>query len=185
MLVSSDGQVRATTPIEKAAVWQWSLSGLVTQLTTAGHSVVLVAPIPHFTGTGDPADLADPAWRIESCIRPVLSQTPESCGRSLSRDEIARQLRTAYAVKAGAAVWPRASTLDLRDDICDANACSTNDGRVWLYREGDHISVLMSERLAGAFTKSVVAARGRWSDGPAGTGVASEASSARSGGAAP
>ena len=161
VLVSSDGSVRASSPDEKAALWKRSLGTLVGELTKAGHVVILVQPIPRFYGSGDKLD---PTWRIESCIRPVLTRTPERCGQSRSVDAVAKEQLLSYGVKAGAAAIGGASILDLRSEICGQAVCQTNEGRDWFYRDGQHISVSTSLRLSNEFARAVAAAQKRGVD---------------------
>ena len=137
------GQV-AKTFDQKLALYQRTLSSEMKRLERAGSRVLLVHTIPQF-----------PRWNPVVCGLDVYL-APSSCGTSSLRAELEKQaapfFRTEQAVLHAV---PRATGLDVGDDLCGPTTCSAERGGIWIYRDAGHLSVLGAETLTPAFRRAL------------------------------
>ncbi len=129
----------------KARLWTDGLTRSLKAVAATGHSVVQLAVLPH--PGGEDAD-ARPRWDPSTCAFATMVRSVAKCGTSVSLS--AEDERQARALKAerDAATAAGVTLLDLRSDVCPDGECATNDGSRWIYRDGDHISIDESRRLA-------------------------------------
>lgn len=139
--VRRDGQW-VTSVDDKVDLFQSSLQRIVLQLQQAGHEVLVVQGIPHFVDSY--------TWNLDACSATALRS---GCEKSMPLEW--SRARTAPALDAVNAV--RAATdmrlVDLAETLCPDNVCRTVDDGFAVYRDGTHITVAMSERLAPDFAR--------------------------------
>lgn len=135
----SDGSIYASTSEDKTRLWQEGLGTVLAALTDADVPVAVVHPAPHFLD-----------WDPRGCGPDRLSRGDR--GRVLNRDET-EALRA--GVVAAAADAPGATTVDLDPELCLVDGCATNDGGRWIYRDGLHITVGASRRLAPRYAQLI------------------------------
>ena len=139
----SDGSFYATTSEDKTRLWQEGLGTVLAALTDADVPVAVVHPVPHFLD-----------WDPRGCGPDRLSRGDR--GRVLNRDETeALRAGVVAAEVAAAADAPGATTVDLDPELCLVDGCATNDGGRWIYRDGLHITVGASRRLAPRFAQLI------------------------------
>ena len=131
---------------EKAAEYEDALRRTVTELQSAGHSVILVQPVHRF-------DVPEYPWNVVACT--VLdfarggctTTAPEQFFEALQSDS--RQLLVRVAEETGSGV------VDLRPFLCTEGECSTRRGRMALYGDPAHVSVEASIALTPVFQEAV------------------------------
>ena len=131
-------------PTVKQGAYVRGLGRTVEKLVRAGHRVHVLLPIPGFPTTLD----SPTPWYPSQCSTAVALVRIADCGRTRARDAVEAEtadiedaLRTEVGERGGALV-------DLRDHLCSASSCATNDGQFWRYLDGTHLSVRQSQRLA-------------------------------------
>lgn len=141
---SVDGTRRFETPEAKAEAWGDALESVLSELREAGIAVLVVHPVPRFPPWKPiamaPLRLLAPASQLE-----VLVPRPQA----LAERERALAIEQSVAKRAGA------STLDVFDELCPADPCSTRGDSIWLNLDDGHISVAASERLAPRFVAAI------------------------------
>lgn len=140
-----DGTVAWTTETKEAA-WRTALERSYAELAAMGHDVVQVELVPHFL-----------EWRASQCtMLEMLRHGVASCGASDSR-------RTSDRLQAGALAAERDATsaagvkeIKLRDALCPEDRCRTNDGNIWYYEDGAHLSFDGALSLKPEFTAALL-----------------------------
>ena len=127
---------------DKVALFEASLLRMVVRLQQAGHDVVIVQGIPHF--------VEDYAWDLDRCSVQALR---EGCAMSMPLDW--SRTRTAPVLDAVTNIASSTGVrlVDFADVLCPDDTCSTVADGFAVYRDGTHITVAMSERLAPDFAR--------------------------------
>jgi peptidoglycan/LPS O-acetylase OafA/YrhL len=147
--LSTDGQSFATSDQGRLDVMRIGLSSVVRDLRSAGHSVVLVAPIPGFPAANPEGRF----WYPYQCRTVTTLLDPASCGQSRSESEVKSELAPFTSMLEAVASDTASRVLYLDAELCQEQTCSTNTGNSWAYMDGQHISVEMSKSLgAGPLT---------------------------------
>lgn len=134
----------AVTPAEKQAMWRDGLVRTVAALRRAGHHAVLLQTAPHFRGVDGER------WDPLRCS--LVAVRRDACGVQRSRSAAdADQAGVLTAGREAVAASPGAEVWEVRDALCPAGVCATDDGGAWHYRDGVHISTATSRRLSGVF----------------------------------
>jgi len=128
----------------KARIWRQVLHTTLLRLQAAGVPVLLVQPIPVLPL--DPATCA--------VVRVLLG----GCSSSLPRSAVDKWLRLATktdkaAVRGVKGAW----LLDLENQLCEKNRCTTVKNGVSLYRDSRHLSVDGALTLTGTFQSAIAA----------------------------
>ncbi len=121
---------------------QKGLEEIVQVLQSAGHTVVLVQPVPKFIrqlGGQDPTRC--PLWKM------VVG----NCAINISEREIVANQRNSRDAINRAASSTKAQQIDLFEWFCTHGICSTTQESKFLYRDGSHISVTASKLLTPLF----------------------------------
>ena len=142
------GQLSTTLssdPAVKDAAFRSGLKRTVEALQTAGHRVLLVQTIPHFSNQYryDPGSCSLPELASGSCdvwMPLTYAQTQQASGRSALLD-VARD--------SGALL------LDPGPSLCPVGACSTDAGEFVTYRDNNHMSAAASEHLTEFFAAAL------------------------------
>jgi hypothetical protein len=135
----------AKTEQEKARMWRDGLASALHTLDEAGVPVLVVHTVPHFSD-----------FDLRLCPVFRLYRDPGTCGRSITRAEVAGQQRLAASAESAAVAGARRATaIDLTDDLCTPTDCSTYRSGQWIYRDGAHITVGAALKLTGRFTKAI------------------------------
>lgn len=129
-----------TQPAAKADIYEAALERSIRSVEATGHQVLLIRTIPHFTG-----------WDPRAC--PGLRTLSNSCGVRVPLSTMDAQQALTRAAEARAVTATGVGTVDLRGLLCPHAYCETNQGDRWLYRDGTHLSVPESGRLAAQFVK--------------------------------
>ncbi|MGZ6952181.1 MAG: acyltransferase family protein [Acidimicrobiia bacterium] len=131
----------ARTPSAKLAAWQSGLRRTVARLSADGIHVVVVHPIPKY-----------PGWDLRGCAAGRIALSQFTCGRSTSRAHAIADGASALAAEQraihGVAGVTGASFLP---QLCTPTTCATDLAHVWLYHDGDHLSIRGSQRLTPRF----------------------------------
>jgi peptidoglycan/LPS O-acetylase OafA/YrhL len=125
-------------PAAKARVYEAALVRSIRSVEAAGHQVLLVRAIPHFTG-----------WDPRAC--PLVRTVSDGCGVRVPLARMEAEQSLTRAAEARAITATGVSTIDLRGLLCPHGYCATNQGERWVYRDGTHLSVPESDRLAPEF----------------------------------
>jgi hypothetical protein len=135
-----------TDPDQKARLWQQGLTSTLAGLNRAGIAVIVVHPTPEFPYT--PSECA------------VIRVLTNACDSSISRTQVAQRLRRSLdAENEAVAHTPNSSTLDLTDELCNAQRCSTTRGATILYRDTNHLSIDGAQQLTPRFYTALLSAR--------------------------
>ncbi|KQO95410.1 acyltransferase family protein [Leifsonia sp. Leaf264] len=120
-----------------------SLGAMVENLRAAGHKVLLVQEIPFYNYVDyqeyQPQLCSSFAMASFNCVGEIDLTTAEDQFQEVQR--IYDHLGSSRAV----------DTLQLRDELCDVESCTTIKGGTIMYRDGTHLSVDASKRLSGRF----------------------------------
>ena len=144
--LGADGTFVDSDPDSKAAAWEAADERMIRRLEAAGIGVVIINPVPKFPGW-ETVDIAP--IRLVLPLRWVERTFPRAYALN------ARRRATDAEVLAAA---DGAEVLDVFDDLCPDDPCSTNqDGRV-IYRDGGHISVLSARGFKPEFERLMTTA---------------------------
>jgi hypothetical protein len=137
------GEPVATTPDAKLVAWGTGLRRTVGALADLGIQSVVVHPVPKY-----------PGWDLRGCAAGHVVFDEFACGASMSRrtaeDQSADIDRSEDAAVAGV---PRARAVGFIPQVCAPAICATDLRGVWLYTDGDHLSVTGALRLTPRFTR--------------------------------
>ena len=133
-------------PDRKVATYATGLEAVVARLQAAGHHVVLAQPIHRFDGSS-----VD--WNPSLCT--LVDFLSTGCVAAIPRAEVeARQGPTHEAI-ATIARKRGAGIIDLRDELCSADACPTRSEGMQLYVDAGHISVPAGRAAVDAFVTAI------------------------------
>ena len=134
-----------TDPTLREQIYTRGLTSAVATLQAAGHTVLLVAPNPSF------------AWNGQRCT--TIRILGGDCNVTISLERMLRTQKPAADVVSAAAAGTETSLLDIRPQLCPDGQCRAVDtSGTPITRDGGHISVPISEQLAGTFTAAIEAA---------------------------
>lgn len=137
----------------KEKAWRAGALASVEAVKSAGHSTLVVGPIPHLTGEGrpwwHPAECANVHW---------FQRDPEACDRSVSVPEYRSSQAVDRSVARASAQSVDGVYLDLEDELCTNGHCSAFRDGHWWYRDGLHISTYGSAQLADPFVRALESA---------------------------
>ena len=120
-----------------------ALTKTVKRIQEAGHTVVLVQVVPHWTGKGRAE------WDPSACT--TIDIVNERCQQSMPVEEaLASHAASRNAIETTAAETG-AIVVDLMERMCPAGVCSTRQGDLFVYRDATHITPEMSALLAPDF----------------------------------
>ena len=144
-LVNPATQRRGRDPESKTEVYLDGLGSLVQELSEVGHRVTVVLPPPGFPRTVMGPD----AWFPSQCTTlRALSDTP-ACGQTRSMSEVREETELLFEAIIKTVNDAGGKVVDPQSAICEEDTCATNRGNEWLYIDGSHISVGLSEDLSG------------------------------------
>jgi peptidoglycan/LPS O-acetylase OafA/YrhL len=150
---STPGGRVATDQAPKTAAYLEGLGRTVARLKGAGHRVTVILPPPGFPATV----MADEAWYPSQCATYEALADIAGCGASRSEGDVVAETAELFAQVTATVKSNGGQVLDPRAEICQSGTCSTNVGNDWLYLDGSHVSVSMSQRL-GPFVAGTLAA---------------------------
>ncbi len=136
-------------PALKASLWFDAWVPMLEQLEGAGTVVIVMAPNPRFDG-----------WFLSGCPMVKLASDSASCGTSAPRSQLLALRTDALAAISRSAGTGGATVLDLFDELCPGDVCSTNVGDTFTFRDGVHLSVPGSLTLTPIFVAALDAALG-------------------------
>jgi peptidoglycan/LPS O-acetylase OafA/YrhL len=140
MQVGRDGP-RARDPDAKAVAWERGLRRTVRRLARAGIPTLVVHPIPKF-----------PGWDLRACAAGRVVLDEFTCGRSTDRAGADADRAAALAAEGRAIAGARdVDGVDLSDLVCRDGTCATDRDGVWLYHDGDHLSIDGADTLRDVF----------------------------------
>jgi hypothetical protein len=132
----------------KGRIWADGLRRLFTALRAAGHTVLQIQAIPHFRDDGV-------TWTPGTCSFPELLFWFDKCGPHESVAKGDAKHAVGLAAENSAAQAAGVHQLNVDAQICPAQQCSVKRGEFWVYRDGMHISVGMSRRLAPTLARAI------------------------------
>ncbi len=136
------------TPVGRPGVLIYKMLGslqrIVRVLQGAGHHVILIQTIPHWTGDypWDPSKCTLAA-SLEGCIQRMPSSY------AITRTSLVRKGILAVGAAEGSAV------MDVTAQVCPRGECVTATKAMPIYRDANHITVAMSHALAPQFTTAL------------------------------
>lgn len=136
---------QTTDSDEKLDEFRRALSGTLTRLTTAGHDVVVVQPIPRF------------GWDPQACSLATI--VAGACVGSVSQSALEPAQRETWGIVREVADAAGARVLDLTPILCPSECTTVSEEGVVMYRDPDHISVPGAIALSGTFRDAVVSGR--------------------------
>lgn len=135
--------LRSSNAAMKARIWQDGLQRVMAAIKAHGDQVVQIRAIPHFfEGT------SSVPWTPEECSFPSLIFNLSGCGPTQSLAAGSARHRLGLQAEASAARAEGVKDVDFGSEVCPDGICRTHQGSFWVYREGMHLSVGMSKRLA-------------------------------------
>lgn len=151
VLVATDTYwFREGTVIPDTAGYAEALRATVLSVQAAGHTAVVVTPIPVFVGLED--GTSSQKWDLTSCT--TLRFIRGTCGRSFTLVPDWPQ-RPLWDATAAVAASTGAVFVDLVPSVCPGGECRTERDGVWDYRDGIHLSVRKSSELSGLFVDAL------------------------------
>ena len=129
----------ATDPDGKLTVWRDGLARTVARLEELGIGVVVVTPVPRFTG-----------WQpLGECARLRILLDVSGCGTERATVDTAPMgPRFREAELEAVAGRDRAIVLDLGPALCPGPTCRTDVDGTWVFRDESHITVGTSHQVA-------------------------------------
>lgn len=106
-------------------------------LRERGHQIILFQAIPQF-----------PEWSPYSCSVVDVLLEPQGCGVAVGRSAMDHRQAPAIRLFENAAKNTGAEIINVRNDLCTEQACTTNVGDQWAYRDPFHVTVEKSSELA-------------------------------------
>lgn len=135
------------TPAARLTAYLEGLGSTVQRLRAAGHSVVLVDPIPGFPAANPQGHF----WYPYQCSTVTAMRSAANCGQTRSRTSIDAELAPIREGIQQIAAKTGSSVIDLEQELCADGVCVTNRADDWLYLDGQHISVNESKALSARF----------------------------------
>lgn len=137
----------------RSKVWRAGARAGTKAVESAGHSTVVVAPIPHLPGNGRPW------WHPAECANVHWFQgDPGACDQSISVAEYRLSQESDIGAARASAESVDGVYLDLQDELCTDSHCSAFRNGHWWYRDGLHISTYGSAQLADPFVRTLESA---------------------------
>lgn len=129
---------------EKLRILSQSIRTVTEELQGSGHQVVIVQPIPHFGG--------EKSWTPEACS--LAATMGDACKAVVpAADFVQAQADLFQAVIRGAEASD--GVVDLTPVICSGGLCETSRNGLFLYRDGDHLSVAATDVILETLTSAV------------------------------
>jgi len=128
----------------KEMLYLTGLQSVVSSLSESGHRVTVVLPPPGFPLTVMGGD----AWFPSQCSTIAALRNIGECGQLRTEEDVFNETSRLFSGVSKVVKSSGGVVADPRQSICRNGYCSTNLGNDWLYIDGSHISVTMSERLA-------------------------------------
>lgn len=141
-------------PGRKTSDYAAGLRTFVERAKAAGHSVVVVQPIPNFRLDSDEASLA--RWSgVTEC--PMIRVLTDSCQMSApeSLEAIQRRQQSAWDAGTSVANETGARVLDLAPQLCPDGMCPVQQGNTVMYNDYLHLTVDGAKRLAPTFASAL------------------------------
>jgi hypothetical protein len=139
---------RSSDTAVKGRIWADGLRRLFAALHAAGHTVIQIEVIPHFRSHGT-------TWTPGTCSFPELLFRYGACGPRQTLAHAQAGHAVGLAAERGAARAAGVAQVDLDHWICPGGRCAVKRGTFWVYRDGMHISVGMSRRLAPVLAREI------------------------------
>lgn len=139
-----------TSKATKTMLWRNGSIAGAKSIRDTGHSVVVVAPIPHLPSEDRPW------WHSAECgnLHWFRGQ-PDRCNTSVTKGEYETRQRSDRAAAAASARAADGHLLDLKDQLCVEGTCDAYREGHWWYRDGLHLSTYGSEQLSGTFDEAL------------------------------
>lgn len=137
----------ATDLTAKSAAWSQAWGQALSDLEAAGTTVIVMAPNPRFDD-----------WFLSGCPMVKLAADTASCGTSAPREELLDARSDALATIVESVEGTQVHILDLFEELCPGEICTTNDGDAFRYRDGVHLSVPGSLELTPTFVAALESA---------------------------
>ena len=149
--VGPPGGPASTDPALKEAALREGLTATLTRLRAAGHRVLVVQSTPKWVGTHAWApDMCTTVSVVTGSCRSTMTvadaEAEQGAVRAIVRD-VVRATAGGPSIDTAAAEW------DTWQDLCVDGVCSTHDGALLRYRDGSHLSVEQSRRLADSLVR--------------------------------
>lgn len=128
-------------PADRLSAFKSALTKTVKEIQMAGHEVVLVQTIPHFS------------WSPSQCSMSAVWE-----GDCRSQMPVPRAAMSTRGITAGIASREGARLIDLQELLCPSGICLTEMGGIVRYRDGGHLSVEESRSLGEVFKQAIGAA---------------------------
>jgi len=128
------------------SAWTQSRASMIRRLQAAGSSVVLIDPLPKFSGWGPLTEgpfKEAPALTVLNGGSPYAPEIPRAQARA--------ELGPAVAAENAAVAQTGAGHLQFFDNVCPGVVCSARNGDTWTYRDFEHLSVTTSQDQAQSF----------------------------------
>jgi peptidoglycan/LPS O-acetylase OafA/YrhL len=136
--------ITATSVADKTQAYLAALGRTVSRLAASGHRVTVILPPPGFPRTV----MAYEAWYPSECATFEALSDIAGCGVSRTEQSVVDETQQLFADVATAVETNGGRVLDPRGELCRDGTCATNFGNDWIYLDGSHLSVSMSERLS-------------------------------------
>lgn len=146
--VAPTGQEASADPATKIREFRSGLERTVARLQQAGHKVVIVQTIPHWTAENG-ITLWDPTRCTLNAALGSGCTGERTLDQALQDDLQVRDVVAQVAVDQGATVW------DPAQELCPDDLCSTRGPGFIRYRDSSHISVHQAEALAPAIQQLI------------------------------
>jgi hypothetical protein len=139
----------AGDPEAKAQRWTAGLERTVSALRARGVAVVLVAPVPRFTGWQPPGE----------CARLRVRLDVSGCGTSRATADARRpNLAMAPVLDAVTRDRPGTALVDPAPILCPEVRCSTYQDGHWIWKDETHVSIDGARTLIPALTSAAATA---------------------------
>ena len=136
--IGLDPQSLSIRPDDRLSAFREGLTRTVKSIEAAGHHVVIVQTIPHFS------------WSPVQC---TMSEV--WTGNCRSQMPVPQEAQEVRAIVEDVAAGTGARVLDLQETLCPDGLCRTEVDGVVRYRDGGHLSVAESQALGGMFAQAI------------------------------
>jgi hypothetical protein len=144
----------AHDPADRLRLWEEAARRTFAPLTASGQQLLIVSPLPRPAGNDDFAT----DWDARTCPAVRVLTDATSCGRSVDRAAALRETARARELVTQLARSVGGRTVDLFDDLCPGDRCTTNLGSRWLFYDSQHITTATSLRLVGRMRGPIASA---------------------------
>ena len=149
---AGDPAMATMSPTRQRPIWR-GLGETVARLTEAGHRVTVVYLRRGSLGQSWPTK---PGIPTQCATFEALSDIA-GCGASRAEQDVIDETRVLFAEVVETIETNGGTSVDPRGQLCRAGTCATNFGNDWIYLDGSHLSVSMSERLSPLLVERLVA----------------------------